>query len=64
MTLLAPLALGVGAIAALGAVVLHLVARRRPAVVPFPTARFIVDRRSLVSAVVSWFASLTRSAPT
>lgn len=52
MTVLAPWALAVGALAAAGAVLLHLVARQRPAAMLLPTARFIADRRSLVSAIV------------
>ncbi|HEY2065415.1 MAG TPA: BatA domain-containing protein [Gemmatimonadaceae bacterium] len=52
MTFLAPWALAVGALAAAGAILLHLVARQRPAAVLLPTARFIADRRSLVSTVV------------
>jgi hypothetical protein len=52
MSFLAPWALVVGGFAAAGAILLHLVARQRPAVVLLPTARFIADRRSLVSTVV------------
>ena len=52
MSFLAPWALAVGGLAAAGAILLHLVARQRPAVVLLPTARFIADRRTLVSAVV------------
>lgn len=52
MTFLAPWALAVGGLAATGTVLLHLVARQRPASVLFPTARFIADRRSLVSTIV------------
>jgi hypothetical protein len=52
MSFLAPWALAVGGLAAAGAILLHLVARQRPAVVLLPTARFIVDHRTLVSAVV------------
>jgi hypothetical protein len=51
MTFLAPWALAVGALASAGLVVLHLVARQRPAVYPLPTARFVPDRRTLVSRV-------------
>ena len=53
MTFLAPWALVVGALAAAGLVVLHLVARQRPAAYPLPTARFVPDRRTLVSRVSS-----------
>jgi len=49
MTFLAPLALVAGALAAVGLVALHLVARQRPAAYPLPTARFVPDRRTLVS---------------
>jgi hypothetical protein len=51
MTFLAPWALLAGALAAAGLVVLHLVARQRPAAYPLPTARFVPDRRTLVSRV-------------
>jgi hypothetical protein len=51
MTFLAPWALLVGGLAAAGLVVLHLVARQRPAAYPLPTARFVPDRRTLVSRV-------------
>ena len=51
MTFLAPWALFVGALAAAGLVVLHLVARQRPASYPLPTARFVPDRRTLVRRV-------------
>lgn len=51
MTFLAPWALLVGALAAVGLVALHLVARQRPASYPLPTARFVPDRRTLVSRV-------------
>jgi hypothetical protein len=51
MTFLAPWALLAGALAAAGLVVLHLVARQRPASYPLPTARFVPDRRTLVSRV-------------
>ena len=51
MTFLAPWALLVGALAAAGLVALHLVARQRPAAYPLPTARFVPDRRTLVSRV-------------
>ena len=49
MTFLAPWALLAGALAAAGLVVLHLVARQRPAAYALPTARFVPDRRTLVS---------------
>jgi len=51
MTFLAPWALLVGGVAAACLVVLHLVARQRPAAYPLPTARFVPDRRTLVSRV-------------
>ena len=51
MTFLAPWALLVGALAAAGLVALHLVARQRPAAYSLPTARFVPDRRTLVSRV-------------
>jgi len=51
MTFLAPWALAVGVVAAAGLVVLHLVARQRPAAYPLPTARFVPDRRTLVSRI-------------
>src|SRR5690242_7434338 len=51
MTFLAPWALAVGLLGAAGLVVLHLVARQRPAAYPLPTARFVPDRRTLVSRV-------------
>jgi hypothetical protein len=51
MTFLAPWALLAGALAAAGLVALHLVARQRPAAYPLPTARFVPDRRTLVSRV-------------
>lgn len=53
MTFLAPWALLAGVLAAAGLVVLHLVARQRPAAYPLPTARFVPDRRTLVSRVSS-----------
>jgi hypothetical protein len=53
MTFLAPLALGFAVLAALGTVLLHLVARQRPAAFLLPTARFIPDRRTLVSRVTN-----------
>jgi hypothetical protein len=49
MTFLAPWALVVAGLAAAGMVVLHLVARQRPAAYLLPTTRFIPDRRTLVS---------------
>lgn len=51
MTFLAPWALVIGGLAAAGAVLLHLVARQRPAAYVLPTTRFIPDRRTLVSRV-------------
>ena len=48
MTFLLPWALVLGALAAAGVVLLHLVARQRPASYILPTARFIPDRRTLV----------------
>lgn len=53
MTFLAPWALAIGVLSALGVVVFHLVARTRPAAYVLPTARFIPDQRSLVSRVAS-----------
>jgi hypothetical protein len=53
MTFLAPWALAIGAVTAAALVVLHLVARQRPAAYPLPTARFVPDRRTLVSRVSS-----------
>ena len=53
MTFLAPWAFVVGALAAAGAVLLHLVARQRPAAYVLPTTRFIPDRRTLVSRVAT-----------
>lgn len=49
MSFLAPWALAIGAFASLGVVLLHLVARQRPAAYMFPTTRFVPDRRTLVS---------------
>jgi hypothetical protein len=49
MSFLAPWALAVGALGALGVVLLHLVARQRPAAYLFPTTRFVPDKRTLVS---------------
>ncbi|HET7188831.1 MAG TPA: BatA domain-containing protein [Gemmatimonadaceae bacterium] len=51
MTFLAPWALVIGGFAAAGTVLLHLVARQRPAAYLLPTTRFIPDRRTLVSRV-------------
>ncbi|MCY7379665.1 MAG: hypothetical protein LH467_10055 [Gemmatimonadaceae bacterium] len=48
MTFLSPWALLIGAVAAAGSVLLHLVALQRPASYLLPTARFIPDRRTLV----------------
>ena len=53
MTFLAPWALIVGGIAAGGVVLLHLVARQRPAAYLLPTTRFLPDRRTLVSRIAS-----------
>jgi hypothetical protein len=53
MTFLAPWALAIGALAAAGAVLLHLVARQRPAAYLLPTTRFIPDRRTLVSRIAT-----------
>ena len=53
MTFLSPWALLIGALAAAGAVLLHLVARQRPASFVLPTARFIPDRRTLVRRVTT-----------
>jgi hypothetical protein len=53
MTFLAPWALGIAGLASLATVLLHLVARQRPAAYVLPTARFIPDRRSLVSRVAT-----------
>lgn len=53
MNFLAPWALALGAAGALGVLLLHLVAWRRPATFLLPTARFIPDRRLLVSRAVS-----------
>jgi hypothetical protein len=53
MSFLAPWALAIGALAAIGTVLLHLVARQRPAAYALPTARFIPDRRTLVSRVAA-----------
>ena len=53
MTFLAPWALIVGGLAAGGVVLLHLVARQRPAAYLLPTTRFLPDRRTLVSRIAS-----------
>jgi hypothetical protein len=53
MTFLAPWAFAIGALAAAGVVVLHLVARQRPAAYLLPTTRFIPDQRTLVSRVAT-----------
>ncbi len=49
MSFLAPWAFAIAGIAAAGMVVLHLVARQRPAAFLLPTTRFIPDQRTLVS---------------
>ncbi|MEO7455499.1 MAG: BatA domain-containing protein [Gemmatimonadaceae bacterium] len=49
MTFLAPWALAIGALGAVGMVLLHLVALQRPAAYVLPTTRFIPDQRTLVS---------------
>lgn len=49
MSFLAPWALAIGGLASLGMVLLHLVARQRPAAYLFPTTRFVPDKRTLVS---------------
>ncbi|HUQ45661.1 MAG TPA: hypothetical protein VM033_03350 [Gemmatimonadaceae bacterium] len=53
MNVLAPWAVAIGALAATGVVLLHLVARRRPATYLLPTARFIAPGRTLVSRVAT-----------
>lgn len=53
MTFLAPWALAIGTLAAAAAVVLHLVARQRPAMFLLPTTRFIPDQRTLVSRIAT-----------
>lgn len=53
MTFLAPWALVIAGLAAAGVVVLHLVARQRPAAYMLPTARFIPDQRTLVSRLAT-----------
>jgi hypothetical protein len=49
MTFLAPWAFAIAGLAAAGMVLLHLVARQRPAAYVLPTTRFIPDQRTLVS---------------
>jgi hypothetical protein len=49
MSFLAPWAFAIAGIAAAGMVLLHLVARQRPAAYVLPTTRFIPDQRTLVS---------------
>ena len=49
MTFLAPWALAIGAVGAAATLLLHLIARQRPAVYLLPTARFIPERETLVS---------------
>ncbi|MDQ2666206.1 MAG: BatA domain-containing protein [Gemmatimonadota bacterium] len=53
MTFLAPWAFAVGVLGSLGIVLLHLVARTRPAAYVLPTTRFVPDQRSLVSRVAT-----------
>ncbi len=53
MTFLAPWALIVAGFGGAVTIVLHLVARQRPAAYLLPTARFIPDRQSLVSRVAT-----------
>ena len=53
MTFLAPWALAIGTLGAIGLILFHLVALTRPAAYVLPTARFIPDQRSLVSRVAS-----------
>ena len=53
MTFLAPWALVIAGLAATGMIVLHLVARQRPAAYLLPTARFIPDQRTLASRVAT-----------
>ena len=50
MTFLAPWALGIGGLAAAGAVLLHLVARQRPAAYLLPTTRFIPSSGEILPA--------------
>jgi Aerotolerance regulator N-terminal len=49
MTFLAPWALAIGALGAAATLLLHLIARHRPAVYLLPTARFIPEGETLVS---------------
>jgi len=49
MSFLAPWAFAIAGLAAAGMVILHLVARQRPAAYWLPTTRFIPDQRTLVS---------------
>jgi hypothetical protein len=49
MSFLAPWAFAIAGLAAAGMVLLHLVARQRPAAYTLPTTRFIPDQRTLVS---------------
>lgn len=49
MIFLSPWAFAIGALASAGMVVLHLIARQRPAAYVLPTTRFIPDQRTLVS---------------
>lgn len=53
MIFLAPWALAIAGLSALGLVALHLVARQRPAVFLLPTTRFVPDQRTLVSRVAA-----------
>lgn len=53
MTFLAPWALALGIAGAVGALLLHLVARQRPASYLLPTARFVPGRDTLVSRATS-----------
>ena len=53
MTFLAPWAMALGLAGAAGLVLLHLVARQRPAAYLLPTARFVPDRQTLVSRAAS-----------
>ncbi len=58
MTWLLPSALIIGGIAALAAVAVHFVARRRPMAEPFPTARFIPRRASQARVTTLAFSDL------
>ena len=49
MSFLAPWAFAIAGVAAAGMVLLHLVARQRPAAYWLPTTRFVPDQRTLVS---------------